>query len=146
MAKTVFYNDTLNKILTGTLDVSTAIYKIMLLSSVYTPNANHLFDDIKNYEITGTGYITKNLENVVFADGKLKADNVTWSGITISNVRYAFVYTDNNIAIAVFDFGSIIEKNVEDLIIDWGIAGGEADTIFKFYQRDVAPYEKFITA
>jgi hypothetical protein len=118
----------------------------MLLSSVYTPNANHLFDDIKNYEITGTGYITKNLENVVFADGKLKADNVTWSGITISNVRYAFVYTDNNIAIAVFDFGSIIEKNVEDLIIDWGIAGGEADTIFKFYQRDVAPYEKFITA
>jgi hypothetical protein len=65
-----FYGQALLKIFTGSIDLDTDTFKLMLTTSAYTPNQDtHDFRDDVTNEVTGTGYT---------------AGGVTLTGVTVS--------------------------------------------------------------
>lgn len=73
-------------------------YRVMLLTSSYTPNVDHDFvADIVANEATGSGYTRQDLANKSASIDDTNnradhdADNVTWASLT-SSFRYAVVF------------------------------------------------------
>jgi len=116
-------------------------YNIMLLTSSYTPDADHLtVDDVDANEIAGTGYddfVAGNLELANLeatqddTDNEGVLDNTvdsTWAGSTIT-ARYAVIYryvdaTPSNCPlVCLIDFGSDKSSSSGDFTIQWNAEG-----------------------
>lgn len=103
MASQVFtlYNSLLLTLPNKEIDFDSDTFKVMLVTSTYTPNVNS--DKYKSNvigEATGSGYVaggqeltnvsyTRNNESSVFT-----ASNPKWTGLNMENVRYAVLYDD----------------------------------------------------
>ena len=139
MAATIaIYNYYKKFLLDGTdIDLDNDTIKVALCTSDYTPDIdNHdYFDDITD-ELSGGGYTAggKTLSNVSLsidtANDKVKfdADDVTWTDLTATNVRYAIIYKDTGTAstsplIAYVDFGEDKTFSNADLKITWSANG-----------------------
>lgn len=99
MATTVTPYNQMLKILTGDGDWKDNTLKLALVTSSYTPSAAHTqWSDISGNEASGTGYTAggETLANASLADGKLDADDVTFSTITVT-FRYAVCYISGTI-------------------------------------------------
>jgi hypothetical protein len=123
--------------LKGDVDTDTATFKVMLLSSAYTPDQdNHEFvSSIRANEITGTGYTANGatLTSVVAAytgasnTVSLDAADVTWSGATFT-ARYAVVYLSTgsdatSILVSYLDFGADSSPNNGPFVVSWNAGG-----------------------
>lgn len=119
--------------LNGTIDLDTNTFKVMLVTSAYTPSAAHDFrDDITN-EVIGAGYVTggETLSTPTVTLDGVTADwdavDVTWAASTIT-ARGAVIYknvgtaaTDN--LIAYIDFGTDQISSSGNFTIQWNAGG-----------------------
>lgn len=132
----VIYNSFKQKIMDGSIDLDTDTIKVALVTSSYTPSQDDHEDyaDITN-EVVGTGYTAEGatLANAAVTKdntnnrGVFDADDVTWSGSTIT-ARAAIVYKDSGTAatswfIAYFDFASDKTSTAGDFTIAWNANG-----------------------
>ena len=116
------YNEGLNSALTGGTDFDTDTFKIMLVTSSYTPNKDTHLDraDVTN-EVSGTGYtsgggttavtVTKDTENdridVGFGDVSFSSATITAAaGVIYKSTGVA----GNDILIAYLDFGGDVSS------------------------------------
>ena len=121
----------------GEIDFDTDTIRCMLLTSSYTPDqdAHDYLDDVRSYEVSGTGYtadgeaLTTKAINVVGASNEIRldADDVTWTSSTIT-ARYAVVYKDTGTdgtspLICYVDFESDQESSNGDFKITWASDG-----------------------
>lgn len=122
------------------IDVENDTIKVMLMASAYVPNIDlHLAmdsADITGNEISGTGYSTggETLANVSMTQDNtndlaiMDADDVTWSGTTLSDVRGCIIYKSTGVAstslpMVYIDFGSALATVAEDFKITWNTNG-----------------------
>lgn len=97
----VIYNSFVRDLVTGAIDLDTDSFKMMLVTSAYTPDkdVHDRRNDITN-EVSGTGYtaggaaITLTVAAVDTAndDVEVTLGSVTWTTATISAARYGIVY------------------------------------------------------
>src|SRR5690348_10717603 len=85
----------------GTLDWDSGsqVYRVMLMGTGYTPNADHDYvSDISANEISSGGYVRKTLSGrtVTLDDTNdraiFTATNVTWTALTGHTIAYVVVY------------------------------------------------------
>jgi len=103
MSTANLYGSVLTQIVTGAIDMETDTLKISLHASGYTPNqdAHDFYNDVTN-EVSGAGYTAggETLTGVSLAyDGPtntltIDCDDPSWTGATLSGIRYAVVYKD----------------------------------------------------
>jgi hypothetical protein len=119
--------------LNGTIDLDTNTFKVMLVTSAYTPDAAHDFrNDITN-EVVGAGYVLggETLSTPTVTLDGVTADwdavDVTWAASTIT-ARGAVIYknvgtaaTDN--LIAYIDFGTDQISSSGNFTIQWNAGG-----------------------
>jgi hypothetical protein len=105
-----FYNRAARKIADGTIALSTDTLKVMLVTSVYTPNRDHDFVDAGgasdpiDAELSGTGYVgglggagRKTLTTKTFSEddandrGEMDCDDITWTAINAGTAAAAIV-------------------------------------------------------
>lgn len=134
----VVYNRFYRELAIGNINLSTDSIYCALASSGYTPDADH---DIwstgqsgpATNEISGTGYTAGGAalsgkavtESDANNNAKWDANNVTWSGSTIT-ARHAVLYdqtTTSNVLIACFDFAADKSSNAGDFVVQWSAAG-----------------------
>lgn len=99
-----FYNAAKLKIGNGTIDLDTDTFKIMLVTSAYTPDidADDFRNDVEAAEISGTGYTAggETLTTVTLSQDNVNdraiwdADNPQWTGATFT-FRAAIIYKSN---------------------------------------------------
>lgn len=104
MATAKVYGLIVEKVFTGLLDVSTDTIKCALLDSGYTPNqdTDEFWSGVSANEVSGTGYTANGqvLTGVTLTynagTNTLMVDcaDPTWSGATITGIRYAVFYKD----------------------------------------------------
>lgn len=112
----IIYNSFKEYLGDGTFDMNSDTFKIMLLTSSYTPAATHtVLADVSGNEITGTGYTAggATLASVTWTSASgtttFDAADVTWSNATFT-CRYAVIYKSGtanarvNPLVKVFDF------------------------------------------
>jgi hypothetical protein len=96
----VLYNSFKRDIMNGIIDLDTDIFKVMLVTSAYTPSMDiHTKRSDVTNEVSGTGYTAggRALANKSVAadntdnEGVFDADGVTWAGSTIT-ARGAVLY------------------------------------------------------
>ncbi len=94
------YNHLMLCLLRGTIVAATDTLKLMLVSSAYTPDAEHTqIADVSAHEISGTNYTAggKALSGVTAsrsgASAKLDADELTFATLT-ATFRYGVLYAD----------------------------------------------------
>jgi hypothetical protein len=94
------YNHIAKILADSTLDWDGDQLRLALLTSAYTPNAEHtVWGDVSSYEFSGTGYASGGfaLSNQVLSRSagttKCDADDYTISGV-IGTVRYGVLYAD----------------------------------------------------
>ncbi len=140
MASLIF-NRAKKEIFDGTLDMSaTGDIRLLLVTSAYTPNADHDFIDLGGSdavtaELSGTGYVRKALASEAFAEddandrAEWDADDVVFTGITAGTAA-AFVIYDHtgvdttSVIIAYVDTGGFpIVTNGGDLTITFNAEG-----------------------
>lgn len=133
----VVYNSFKKYVIDGTIDLNTDTFKVMLVTSSYTPNKDtHDFrDDITN-EVSGTGYtaggaalanptVTQDDTNDL---AKWDADDVSWATATIT-ARAAVIYKSRGGAasadelICYKDFGSDKTSTADTFTIQWHADG-----------------------
>lgn len=132
----VIYNSFKKNIMNGSIDLDTDTIKVALVTSSYSPNQDTHEDmaDVSN-EVSGTGYTAggATLANkAVTADntdneGVFDADDVTWSGSTIT-ARGAVVYKStgtaaNDLLICYIDFGEDKVSSSGNFKIAWNAEG-----------------------
>ena len=115
----LIYNSFFTDLSKGNIDLDTDTFKLMLVTSAYTPTKTHAKrSDITN-EVTGTGYTAggATLANVTVTQddtndlAKFDADDVSWATSTIT-ARGAVLYKARGGAasadelVKYFDFGS----------------------------------------
>jgi hypothetical protein len=117
----LIYNKALNKILTGSIDLDTDSFKVMLVTSSYSPNKDT--DDFRNdvtNEVVGAGYSSGGAAATVSVNDDTANDRqdvtlgaASWSSSTIT-ARAAVYYKSRGGAssadelVAYIDFGSDI--------------------------------------
>lgn len=127
------YGKSLNAIGTKTINLSTDVIKVMLVTSAYTPaQATDQFVSVPGaHEITGTGYTAggKVLTSVVLADTSnvftLSAANTAWTTATFSTA-FGIVY-DQSVGsgystypmLGYIDFGGTQSPAGVTFEIDW---------------------------
>jgi hypothetical protein len=97
-----WYNSGKRDILDGTIDLVNDTIKVILVTSSYTPDADHDFANDLTNELSGTGYTggfngsgRKSLANKQFSTNtssdfaKFFSDNVVWTGINAGSPKYA---------------------------------------------------------
>lgn len=97
----MFYNGFFEAHGDGTIDMDSHVFKVVLLTDAYTPNAAHTgYSSVSANEVAnGNGYTTggKTLTNISWAQtggiGKFDSDDPIWTGATIT-ARYAALYDD----------------------------------------------------
>lgn len=125
------------KAVDGTLDLDAATagtFKVMLVTSTYTPSAAHDFrDDITN-EVTGTGYtagganLANPAVNIVSTSAYWDADDVAWTTSTIT-ARGAVIYRARGGASSAddvccyIDFGTDKSSSAGTFTIQWAANG-----------------------
>jgi hypothetical protein len=93
----IIYNSFKQDVVTGIIDLDTDSFKVMLLTSTYTPSAAHAKRSDLTNEVTGTGYtaggaalasvtVTRSGGTVTF-----DAADTTWATATLT-ARYAVIY------------------------------------------------------
>jgi len=127
-----------SQLMLGVFDLDSDTIKVALLTSSHTddPDNQMYFDDVNANEVSGTGYTAggQALSNKhVSRDNtndlaKFDADDVEWSSITASNVRYACVYKDTgndatSPILCIIDFGTTYNPSGGKLKIIWGTDG-----------------------
>ena len=130
------YNSYKKDIGDGNINWSGDTFKVMLVTSTYTPNidTHTKRSDITN-EVVGTAYTAggaalstiTNTQDNTNDEGVIDADNVTWSTSTIT-ARGAIIYKSTGVAandnlVAYFDFGSDQISSAGDFTINWNAAG-----------------------
>lgn len=119
------------------MNLLTDTLKLALMTSSYSPNqdSDDTFSGISGNEVTGTGYTAggQALTTVaVAADNpnhrmKMTADNVVWSGSTIT-FRYAVLYdTVGGDLIALYDPGTTVSDTAGTLTVTWDATNGVLD-------------------
>jgi len=112
------YNKGFFELLSGNLNFGTDSFKVMLVTSTYTPATTHNFRSDVTNEVAGTGYTaggkTTGTITVTEDDGGNKAyidcPDIVWGASTIT-ARAAILYKDTGVAatdilVAYYDFGS----------------------------------------
>lgn len=120
----LIYNSCLNDMATGAIDFDTDTFKIMLVTSSYTPNKDtHTKRSNVTNEITGTGYTSGGTTTTVTvtndtANDRIDIDfsDVSWSSATLTAaaaVIYKSTGTDaSDNLVAYLDFaGNVISTN-----------------------------------
>ena len=120
------------------IDLLDDTIKVLLTTSAYTPNqdTHDYHNDVTN-EVSGTGYtaggqqlandtITYNAGTNVW---KYDADDVTWTTVTLSDVKNAVIYDDTpatSAAKPLIGYGvidSAVAPNAGNLVITWDANG-----------------------
>ena len=115
----LIYNSFFTDLSKGNIDLDTDTFKVMLVTSAYTPSKTHAKRSDVTNEVTGTGYTAggATLANVTVTQddtndlAKFDADDVTWATSTIT-ARGAVLYKARGGAasadelVKYFDFGS----------------------------------------
>lgn len=137
------YNKVKKMLLDATIDLDTDTIKVMLVTSSYTPNADHDFvDDISGNELSGTGYTAgfgnsgrKTLSNksVTQDDATDKGvfDNtadLTWSSINAGTAAYAVLIKEitsdaASIPICWLELSPNVTTNGGDLTVAFNTSG-----------------------
>lgn len=128
------YNSGKRDIADGTIDLVNDTIKVILVTSSYTPNADHDFADDLTNELSGTGYTggfngsgRKTLSSKSWSTdntndrAEFTATIPTWSGINAGSPKYAILVKEitNDAAtrlIAWLDLGTVV-TNGGDLTI-----------------------------
>lgn len=136
-ASITFYNSAKEYIGDGTVDLDTHVFKVLLTSSSYTPNAStHTqISDITN-EVSGNGYARYTLTPTWVLSGgtvTFNADNATFTASGGSIVaRYAVIFDDTTtspadalIAYILLDTtpADVTTTTGNTLTIDWHASG-----------------------
>lgn len=122
----------------GKINWATNDIRVMLVSSAYTPNqdAHDYLDDVKAFEVSGTGYtaggvalanktVTKDDANNVIV---LDADDATWANSTIT-ARYAVIYNNTGASdaakplVTYLDLLSDQASNSGNFTVTWDATG-----------------------
>ena len=120
----LIYNSCLNDMATGAIDFDTNTFKIMLVTSSYTPNKDtHTKRSNVTNEITGTGYTSGGTTTTVTvtndtANDRIDIDfsDVSWTSATLTAAA-AVIYKSTGTAasdnlVAYLDFaGNVISTN-----------------------------------
>ena len=115
----LIYNSFFTDLSKGNIDLDTDTFKLMLVTSAYTPTKTHAKRSSITNEVTGTGYSAggATLANVTVTQddtndlAKFDADDVSWANSTIT-ARGAVLYKARGGAssadelVKYFDFGS----------------------------------------
>lgn len=124
------YNKMVHALATGAIDFDTDAFKMMLVTSTYTPDkdAHEFRDDVTN-EVSGTGYtaggaaVTLNVTRVDANDRtEIDFDDVTWSAATIT-ARGAVIYKSRGGAssadelVGYIDFGEDKVSSGGDFVV-----------------------------
>lgn len=119
----LIYNSCLDDMARGAIDFDTDTFKVMLVTSSYTPNkdTHDRRDDVTN-EVTGTGYTTGGVTSACTVTKDTANDKVTlsfaavsWASSTIT-ARAAVIYKSRGGAasadelVAYNDFGSNVSS------------------------------------
>ncbi len=131
------YNSFKRDIMNGAIDLDSDTIKVLLVTSSYSPNidAHTKRSDLTN-EVTGTGYSAGGsalASKAVTADntndlGKFDADDVTWTGSTIT-ARGAVLYKSHGGAssadelICYFDFTADKSSSAGDFVLQFSANG-----------------------
>lgn len=131
----IVYNRFKADLAQGDLDLDAAgdQINVALLTSAYTPNADHnTFSQVSGNEVVGTGYTaggaTLASQAVTQDDANdrmiFDAADVTWASSTIT-ARYAVVYDVTNAGslICLIDFGEDKSSDNGDFTIQWNTNG-----------------------
>lgn len=130
------YNQFLNLISNEEINFNNDEFKVMLVSSAYTPNINsHKYKSDIIGESTGVGYNAGGLvlNNVKYTvDGNIatfSANNPKWEELDIDNVRYIVLY-DNTPSedtskplLCYIDLGDTLNILNAELEVIWNING-----------------------
>ena len=130
------YGNAILKALNKEVNYTADTIKVMLCTSVYTPDQDaHIYKSNVTGEVTGTGYTAggATLANKTMTYDsatntiKLDADDITWSTSTIT-ARYAVIYdatgTDStSVLLGYVDFGTDQISSAGNFTITWDPAG-----------------------
>lgn len=119
----------------GEIDFDTAVVKVMLVASTYTPNANtHVYKSDVTGEVTGAGYtaggVTVASLTSAYDAANFRAEvdgaDVTWTALA-TTFRYAVMYVDTGTAttsrlLQYIDFGADQTVN-GDTTLQWSAEG-----------------------
>lgn len=134
-----WYNNALEQLMNGGLDLDTADLRVCLVNSSYTPDVDtHDFlDDVTANELSGTGYARKALTSETVAQdntnnrGTLSADNPTWTGANFGTAAKAIIYVEGasdaaRLLVAYIGFTNTV-TNGGDFTLKWnnGSTSGE---------------------
>lgn len=127
----IIYNSALRDEAAGAIDFDTDSFKVMLLSSSYTPSKSHAKRSDLTNEVTGTGYSSGGVSATVTVGSTNNTDNrvdITLGGVTFSTVsvtaRYAAYYKSRGGAsssdelVALIDFGADVVRSAADLVLN----------------------------
>lgn len=127
----IIYNSALRDEAAGAIDFDTDSFKVMLLSSSYTPSKSHAKRSDLTNEVTGTGYSSGGVSATVTIGSTNNTDNrvdITLGGVTFSTVsvtaRYAAYYKARGGAssadelVALIDFGADVVRSAADLVLN----------------------------
>ena len=127
-----FLNALKNDIALDLADTTADRFKVMLVTSSYTPNfGTHDYKSDVTNEVVGTGYSAdgKSLTSVTLTQSggtiTFDAADVTWTSSTIT-ARAAVVYDDsitNDPLIAYIDFGSDKSSSAGDFVLSFNASG-----------------------
>lgn len=124
----------------GTIDLGADTIQVMLVTSSYTPNADHDFIDLGgsdavSAELSGSGYSRKTLASKSISEddtndrAEFDAADVTWSSIDAGTAAAAVVFKSTgvdttSVIIAYIDTGGFpITTNGGDLTVTWNAEG-----------------------
>jgi hypothetical protein len=122
----------------GTIDLKNDTIKCALFPDTYTPDedGDDNWDDIDTEEVSGTGYSaggvalsTKTVTHLDDSDkGVFDADDVTFEGVTLSDVKWAVLYKDAVSAtdrklIGAWDIGGPHSPVAQDFVVKWNTGG-----------------------
>jgi hypothetical protein len=128
----IVYNEFIYQFMLQQLNVQTAVLRVALFSSGYTPNPDDLtYSAISAFEITGNNYTAggKVLDNVSLEKDtsndiiKMHADLITWESSTIT-AQYAVIYEEaTGTLLACFDFETQKTSLNGNFSIEWPAEG-----------------------
>ena len=106
--------------------------KAMLLNNTHVSDIDtqQFIDDVSTNEVSGTGYTAggQTLTNITSTQDNtndrvdVDCDDLTWSSLTVSNIRYVVFYVDSGTPatspiLSIQQFPSVENRTVEDLQI-----------------------------
>lgn len=133
-----YYNAGKKYHLNGAVDFDTDVFKVMLLTSSYTPNIDsHAYRSDLTNEVSGTGYSAggATLGTVTLTQDNtndrivVDAPDVSWTTATIT-ARYAVLYKSRgglasaDELVCYFDFGSDYTSTAGTFTIAWHVTNG----------------------